>query len=110
MSVAIRIYQNLITAVLCAIMHTIIICQMINNYSHPNEITCQRYFKRTCLDLKMAVVSVNKKKRWGVKQTSYVSSQMCGRTTEIAAVGAWVQPGPGIQNEHDDVVVRYSCT
>ena len=57
----------------------------------------------------MAVVSVNKKK-WGVKHTSYVSSQMCGRTTEIAAVGAWVQPGPGIQNGHDDVVVSFSCT
>lgn len=52
----------------------------------------------------MAVVGVNKKK-WGVKNTAYVSSQMCGRTTEVAAVGAWVQPGPGIQNGHDDVVV-----
>lgn len=52
----------------------------------------------------MAVVGVNKKK-WGIKNTAYVSSQMCGRTTEVAAVGAWVQPGPGIQNGHVDVVV-----
>ena len=52
----------------------------------------------------MAVVGVNKKK-WGVKNTAYVSSQMCGRTTEVAAVGAWVQPGPGFQHGQDDVVV-----
>ncbi|KAI0231251.1 hypothetical protein LSAT2_018411 [Lamellibrachia satsuma] len=35
---------------------------------------------------------------------------MCGRTTEVAAVGAWVQPGPGIQNGHDDVVQQALMT